>query len=204
MTPAQAALAFASLLVIVNPLAIAPVFAALTQRMEEDRARRTARVCVLAGFALIGAAGLAGHALLRIFGANLPLAHLALGAALMAVGATMLAGRGAPVPSAAAAGRDPTFFPLAVPVIAGPGAMGVMVMLTGRNAGDPAALGAVYALLGLVGAITYAAFRGSGALARRLGDRGVAVITRIFGAALIGTAARFLFEALREYGGGGA
>jgi multiple antibiotic resistance protein len=200
VTAAQAALAFGTLLVIVDPVAIAPVFGALTRDMDEARARRTARFSVMAGFALLGAAGLAGHAILKAVGANLPLAHLAVGAALLIVGAAMVAGRGAAAPGGGGTRRDPTFFPLAVPVIAGPGGMGAMVMLTGKNAGDPAALGLVYALLGLVAAITYASFRASGAITRRLGNRGVALVTRIFGALLIVAAARFLFEALRDYG----
>ena len=199
MTPVEAALAFASLLVVVNPVALAPVFGALTRDMAPAEARRTALVAVTVGCALIGAAGVAGHAALRALGAEMALAHLVVAAALLAIGLMLALGRGA-LPTAGGGGhRSPALVPLAVPLIAGPGAMGAMVLFAGKY-GAGGGLPLLYALLAAVGATTYAAFLAAGSITRRLGARGVGLITRGLGVVLIGAAARFLVEGLRDYG----
>jgi multiple antibiotic resistance protein len=201
VTPAAAALAFVSLLVIVDPVALAPVFAALTAGMAPERARRAALLATLAGFGLIAAAGLAGHLLLRAAGTEPGLVHVVVAGALMAIGAAMLLGRGGLQGfETGARRRDPTFVPLAVPLIAGPGALGTMVVLTGKHAGHPGALAALYGVLAVVGALTYAALRLAGPIAARLGERGVRLITRIMGLVLMAAAARFAFEGLRDWG----
>lgn len=200
MTPAAAALTFVSLLVIVDPVALAPVFGALTRDMDAARARRTARVAVAAGFALLAAAGLLGHRALAALGAESALVHLVVAAVLLVVGAAMLVGGGDLGRLAGRAGRDPALVPLAVPLIAGPGALGAMVMFAGRNAGQPAAIAMLYAMLAVVAAFTYGAFRAAEPITRRLGPRGVRTITRILGAVLVAAAARFLWEGLRDYG----
>lgn len=203
MTPGAAALTFLALLVIVDPLALAPVFGALTRGMPAPAVRRTAAVAVLAGFALLGVAGVAGHAALRALGAEIALVHLLVATALLVVGATMLLGGGLGDGTGARVGlvrRDPALTPLAVPLIAGPGALGAMVMFAGRDAGHWAALGALYGLLAAVGVLTYAAFRAAGPITARLGARGVRLITRGLGLALIGVAARFAVDAAHDYG----
>lgn len=204
MTPAHAALTFVSLLVIVDPVALAPVFAALTRGMTPERVRRTAAVAVLAGFGLLAAAGLGGRVVMRAVGAEAAPAHLAAGVLLAGVGALMLSGRAGRAEAAPV--RDPALVPLAAPLIAGPGALAAMVAFAGHDAGRPEALATLYALLLAVGAITYAAFLAAGPITRRLGERGVRAITRGLGAVLLVVTARFFYEGLRGYGliGGGA
>lgn len=200
MTPGAAAVTFLALLVIVDPVALAPAFGALTRGMDAPAVRRTAAVAALAGFALLGVAGVAGHAVLRAIGAEMALVHLLVAAALLVMGAAMLLGRGGLGAGGGARRRDPALVPLAVPLIAGPGALGAMVMFAGRNAGHWGALAALYGVLAAVGALTYAAFRAAGPITARLGERGVRLITRGLGLVLVGVAARFLVDALRDYG----
>lgn len=196
MTAVHAALAFLSLLVIVDPVALAPVFAALTGGMDAGQRRRVALKAVAAGFALIALAGVAGPAALRAIGAEAALAHVVLAAALLALGLAMLLGRG--LDGLARAGRrDPSLIPLATPLIAGPGAMGAMVMFAGR---DEARIGLLYAILAAVAVVTYAVLGQADRIADRLGARGVRLVTRALGLVLIGAAGRFLIEGLRDYG----
>ncbi len=200
MTATQAALAFVSLFVIVDPVALAPVFGALTRGMTPARVRRTAIVATLTGFALIAAAGVVGDAALGAFGAEKALVHVVVAGALLVMGLAMLSGRGGIGAVAGSAGRDPALFPLAVPLIAGPGALGVMAVLNGKYATHAAARIELYAVLAAVAVVTCAAFLASAPITRRLGDRGVRLITRALGLALIAVAGRFLFEGLRDYG----
>ena len=179
MTPLEAALAFGALLLVVDPVALAPVFAAL-----------------------IALAGALGHLVIPEVAAHAGAIHLALAAALAVVGAAMIAGRAGLAPGAARSRvrRNPALSPLAVPLIAGPGALGAMAMFAGRYAGEWAALGVLYGCLAAVAALTYAAFRASGAIARRMGPRGAAAVSRVLGIVLVVMAGRFLWEGLRDFG----
>lgn len=200
MSLSEALLAFLSLAVIVNPVALAPAFAALTAGRPPAETRRTALRAVLLGFALIAAGGHLGHAALRALGAEAALIHLVVGGALVAMGTAMLFGAGELPAATAKPRRDPTIVPLATPLIAGPGAIGAMVMLSARHAGQPRALAELDLLLALVGLLTWAAFRAAEPLARRLGPRGLRLIVRGLGLVLIAVAARFLYDALDAYG----
>lgn len=201
MSLSEALLAFLSFAVIVNPVALAPAFAALTAGRPPAETRRIALRAVLLGFALIAAGGHLGHAALRALGAEAALIHLVVGGALVAMGTAMLFGAGALDATAAPRPRrDPTIVPLATPLIAGPGAIGAMVMLSARHAGEPRALVELDLLLALVGLLTWAAFRAAEPLARRLGPRVLRLIVRALGLVLILVAARFLYDALDAYG----
>lgn len=202
MSPAEAAIAFLSLAAIVNPLA--PAFAALTAGRPPAETRRIARRATLAGFAVVAAAGLAGHALLRALGAESALIHLIGGAALAVAGTAILFGAGDRGAAAARPRRDPTLIPLAVPLIAGPGALGTMIVLAARYAGQPRALVELNALLALVGLATWGAFRTAAPIARRLGPGGLRLAIRALGLVLIAAGADFLRQALVAYGVFGA
>ncbi|MBP7241964.1 MarC family protein [Amaricoccus sp.] len=196
----DALLAFLSLAAIVNPIALAPAFAALTAGRPPAETRRIATRAVLLGFALIAAGGQFGHAALKGLGADAPLVHLVVGGALVAMGTAMLFGPGEAVGAAPRPRRDPSVVPLAVPLVAGPGAIGAMVMLVSRHAGQTAAVVQLYGILAVVGALTWASFRGADAIARRLGPRGMRLVVRGLGLVLIVVAARFLYEGLAAYG----
>lgn len=200
MSLSEAALALLSILVIIDPIALVPVFAALTAGRPEVEVRRIAARGTLAGFALLAIAGLVGHAALTALGADAPLIHLIGGGALVAIGAAMLFGGGIAPAAAAGPRRDPTFVPLAVPLIAGPGALGAMIVLTARHAGHPAALGELYAILALVAVITLVALRAAGPIACRIGPRGQRAVVRILGLVLVLVAARFFYEGLTALG----
>lgn len=207
MTLWETLLAFGTLLIIVDPIALAPVFAALTAGMAPDAMRRVALRATLLGFVLIALAGLLGHLVIPMVQAHEGVLHLALAAALLIVGVAMVTGRSGMGASASAGPRrDPTLVPLTVPLIAGPGAFGAMAMLAGRHAGQWEALTTLYACLALVAGLTYAAFRGAGLIDRRLGARGAAAISRLLGVVLIVMAAVFLRDGLRAFGliGGGS
>ncbi|MBP7001373.1 MarC family protein [Amaricoccus sp.] len=200
MSLREALLAFLSLAAIVNPVALAPAFAALTAGRPPAETRRIALRATLIGFALIGLGGRLGHAALRGLGADAPMIHLVVGGALVAMGTAMLFGVGVGVGAEAAPRRDPTWAPLAVPLVAGPGAVGAMVMLVSRHAGQAGATAELYAILAAVGLLTWASFRAADAIGRRLGPRGMRLVVRGLGLVLIVVAGRFLYEGLAAYG----
>lgn len=199
MSPLEALAAFLTLAAIVNPVALAPVFAALTAGRTPAERNRIALRAAVAGFALVAAAGHAGHLALRALGAESALIHLVVGGALVAMGTAMLCGASV-MAAAARPRRDPSLVPLAVPLIAGPGALGAMIALAARYAGQPRALAELHALLALVGLITWAAFRAADPLASRLGPRGLRLVVRVLGLALVLAGGEFLRQALVAHG----
>lgn len=87
-------------------------------------------------------------------------------------------------------------FPLAFPIIAGPGALTAVVLLMGRA--DVARGGIVIAALLMCLALTYVAFRASEQLQRALGVTGADVVGRVSGILLAALAAQFMFDGVRE------
>jgi multiple antibiotic resistance protein len=93
-------------------------------------------------------------------------------------------------------------FPLATPLIAGPGALATMILLVGQHPGDYAAQAVVYAMMAVVLGIVYALFHSTAAIERLLGPTGMNVVTRLLGMLLAALAVQFVLDGLRDYGFG--
>jgi len=98
------------------------------------------------------------------------------------------------------AADDPSVFPLATPLIAGPGAIATMILLTGEAGDDwllkAAVMGVLFAVLTLV----FIAFLVGGRLERLLGDTGINVVTRLLGMLLAALAVQFVLDGLADFG----
>jgi multiple antibiotic resistance protein len=95
-------------------------------------------------------------------------------------------------------------FPLAMPLIAGPGALTGMILLTSKHSGDLGALVEVHVVLVVMLALTWALFRAGGMIERLLGATGVVVVTRLLGILLAALAVQFVLDGLRAVGAIGA
>jgi multiple antibiotic resistance protein len=95
---------------------------------------------------------------------------------------------------------DPSVFPLAMPLIAGPGALATIVLLSSRNSGDIPALIGIHLVMLAVLALTWVLFRLSGFVGRVLGHTGVVVLTRLFGILLAALSVQFVLDGLRDLG----
>jgi len=91
---------------------------------------------------------------------------------------------------------DIAVFPLAFPLIASPGALSAVVLLTGRAEGWTEEA-SIIVMIGLCLAITYTAMRAADVLVRLLGQTGADVVGRISGVLLAGLAIQFIFDGLR-------
>ena len=96
----------------------------------------------------------------------------------------------------AAALDDPSVFPLAMPLLAGPGALAAMMLLTSGAEGS--AVAGVYLAAGTVLSISLLAFWMTSPIERVLGDSGIRVLTRVFGMLLGALAVQFVFDGLIE------
>jgi multiple antibiotic resistance protein len=88
-------------------------------------------------------------------------------------------------------------FPLAIPLMAGPGALTATLLLSGRADGEPAALATLIAIIIAVIAACTAAFLTAGGIARFLGITGNIVLSRVLGVILAAFATQFLIDGLK-------
>lgn len=202
-----AATAFVTLFVIIDPVGLAPLFIALTRGMTSRQRRGVGLRAVVIAFGVLAMFGLAGDALLTAVGIGMPAFRIAGGVLLFLTAVDMLFERRQPRreknAQAQDAQPDPTVFPLAVPLIAGPGALATMVLLIGQHPGDYAAQATVYGMMTAVLAISYVLFLAGGLIERVLGPSGINVVTRLLGMLLAALAVQFVLEGLREFGFGG-
>ena len=190
--------AFATLFVLIDPIGVTPMFAALTAGASpKERVMIAIRGVGVAG-ALLVIFGLFGTNLLEALGISLPAFRVAGGLMLFLVAVEMLfqkrTERRENEADKAATIDDPSVFPLAMPLLAGPGALAAMMLLTSRADGSEVA--AVYLAAGTVLAISMAAFSMTAFIERVLGDAGIRVLTRVFGMLLGALAVQFVFDGL--------
>ncbi|MFQ3621978.1 MAG: MarC family protein [Acetobacteraceae bacterium] len=195
-----------ALLVILDPPGTAAIFLAITPRdTGPQRRRRAVKATLIAAIVLVGFA-VGGEVLLRAMGIGLPAFQVAGGILLFLLAADMVMLRQSGLRTtereqaeAEAAVHDISVFPLAIPLIAGPGAMTTVVLLRGRAGDDSAALLAVLAALALALAATLAAMFAAVPLVRLLGRTGSDVVSRVFGVVLAALAAQIALDGVRGF-----
>lgn len=199
MTLDQALAVAVALFVTIDPIGVVPLFIALTQSMTAHERRQTAyRACLIA-FLILAFFGLFGEAILGGIGISMSAFRIAGGLLLFLIAVDMLfekrterRGRQAEGPP-----PDPTVFPLAIPLIAGPGALAAMVLFSGQHSG-PVGLIELNLILAAIMALCLALFLAGGAVARLLGKTGITVVTRLLGMLLAALAVQFVLDGLAE------
>jgi multiple antibiotic resistance protein len=197
--------AFVTFFVIVDPVALVPLFVSLTHNSSEAMRRQMAVKAIGIATGILLAFALGGDAFLRSLGITLAAFRIAGGALLFLLSTDMIFARSSGLRSTtlseeeeAAHKVDIAAFPLAIPLIAGPGAMTSTVLLIGRSAGEPLRQLAVVAMLLLVLVLTLGALLFASRLTRVLGVTGVNVVSRVFGIILAALAVQFMLDGMSE------
>ncbi len=194
--------AFATLFVVIDPPGIVPLFIALTQGMSNERRKAMAlRACLIAA-ALLLLFGLAGESILGFVGISMPAFRIAGGILLFLTALDMLFERRTQRREGQQADpdHDPSVFPLATPLIAGPGAIASMILLVGQAGNNWPGTLAVLGLMLAMMAVTYAFLLASPPLERLLGRTGTIVITRLLGMLLAALSVQFVIDGVRGTG----
>jgi multiple antibiotic resistance protein len=193
---------FTSVLFIVDPVAAIPTYLVITQQESPTERRRTARRACIAMTVLLVVFGATGTMLFRAFAITLAAFRTAGGLILWYVAMDMLHGE-----RRTQEGRDELYegqikedvalTPLAIPMLAGPGAISTAIVLAGQAHGA-AQSAVVYASIILTGLLSYVSLRLGEPLLGRLGKTGIRVVTRIMGLILAAVAVQFVFSGVRE------
>ncbi|MDH5530042.1 MAG: MarC family protein [Paracoccaceae bacterium] len=193
--------AFVTLFVIIDPIALAPLFVALTQGMDEAHRRAVGlRACLIA-IALMTLFGLLGDKILQVVGISMPAFRISGGVLLFLTALDMLFERRTrrredQHPNTS----DPSVFPLAMPLIAGPGAFTTMILLVNSQGAGLAHIVAVHAVMIVVVVCAFLFFLAAGFIERALGRTGILVITRLLGMLLAALSVQFVLDGIRGTG----
>lgn len=198
---------FTTFFATIGPIDVAAIFAALTV----DSTPRQRWIMAVKGTAIatgiLLAFALAGEALLGYLGISLAALRAAGGILLLLIGIDMVFARSSGGVSItedesreARTQADISVFPLATPLIAGPGAMGAAILLMANTGGDWLLQATVLVTLLGVLALTLLLLLGAAQVHRLLGVTGLHVITRVFGVLLSALAVQFLFDGIAASG----
>ncbi|MFO1175434.1 MAG: MarC family protein [Paracoccaceae bacterium] len=194
---------FLTLFVIVDPIALVPLFIALTRGMDEGHRRTLAlRACLIAA-GLLATFGLVGNGLLAVIGITMPAFRISGGFLLFITALDMLFERRTQRREGQQAdpNHDPSVFPLATPLIAGPGAFTTMILLVNNTpASGVAHTATILAIMLVVVATTFVMFLSAGFIERLLGRTGIIVVTRLLGMLLAALAVQFVLDGVRGTG----
>lgn len=193
------------MLVVVDPVGIAPLFVALTQGESEAARRRTAfRGTLIAGGILVVFV-LVGDSLLNALGIGMPAFQIAGGALLFLLAVEMVFARHSGVRSTTAreqreaeTRKDISVFPLAIPLIAGPGALTSVLLMVGEQGDEPLVIGSVLAVIVVVLLITLASLLFSARIMAFMGETGANVVSRVLGVILAALAVQFVLNGWQE------
>jgi multiple antibiotic resistance protein len=195
---------FVTLVLVIDPIGLAPAFIALTQGLEVAQKRALAlRSSAIASAVLIVAA-LLGNWLLAQLRIGLAAFQISGGILLFSVATRMIFGEHMRQESreAESAARekiaDLAAFPLAIPLIAGPGAITATLLLASRTGGDPSLLLALVLIIAAVAVASALSLLLAGQLARVLGRTGNIVLARLLGIVLAAFATQFVVDGIKS------
>jgi len=204
--------ALVTLLVTLDPPGLAPVFIGLTLGMTNAAKREVAlRACLIA-FAILAAFAFGGRAVMDALGISIPAFRIAGGLLLFYIAFDMVfalkAERKRELASDAVSIdhiRNVAAFPLAIPLMAGPGSITATMLLAGRAGGDWLELARLMAIVALVMAATFVTYLAAERVSNLLGTTGNVVLTRMLGVVLAALAVQFVIDgvtsAVRAGGG---
>ena len=197
---------FVLFFVVVEPVTLVPLFAAMTEGEDEPFRRRMAlkAVCIAGIVLFLFAVG--GAAFLKVMGISIDAFRIAGGIMLFLIALEMVFAResGTRVtPDEKDEGRrrkDVSVFPLATPIVAGPGAITAAVVQASAAENGSIETVVLLAALAAVMALTLAAFMVAGRLERALGATGMNVVSRILGILLAAVSAEMILAGLKQSG----
>jgi multiple antibiotic resistance protein len=197
-----ALITFTSVLFIVDPIAVIPTYLVITSgETPEERKSTAGRACVAAAV-LLAVFAAAGRYIFEMFGITLPAFRIAGGFILWLVAMDMLRGQRTTqeTPAEIVEGQekdDVALTPLAVPMLAGPGAISTVMVLAGQARGASQSV-VVYGSIALTAVASWLSLRLGDRLMARLGRTGIRIVTRIMGLLLAAVAVQFVITGVRD------
>ena len=192
---------FVALFIIIDPIGLTPVFIAITQGMDDTLRRKVALRSVLVSGFVISLFIVGGETVLGFIGISMPAFRIAGGILLFLTALDMLFQRRSKRRENQTEQElvdDPSVFPLAIPLIIGPGAIATVILIAGAKPGlvGIASTGFITALVLLT---VFVFFSAASRIEKLLGKTGIDVLTRLLGMLLAALSVQFVIEGLFEF-----
>ena len=190
--------ALLTLFVVIDPAGLVPVFVSLAGGRSAQVQATIARRAVLIAGAVLLLFSVVGGPVLAYLGISVAALRVAGGILLFRIAVDMVFAQfrreTTEEEAEARAKEDISVFPLAIPLIAGPGALASILILTSEARGEPTASALVLAAAAIVLVVAYVFLRASARLARLLGQTGINVVTRVLGLLLAALAVQYVAD----------
>ena len=202
-----AVVAFTTFFATIGPIDVAAMFAAMTPTASSSFRRSMAIRGTLVASLILLLFALVGDLLLQSLGISLAALKMAGGILLLLIGIDMVFARSSggtsttiEETSEAVEKHDVSIFPLATPLIAGPGTMGATILLMANAKGDLMAEFVILAALAVVLLLTMALLLVATKVQKLFGVTGMHVVSRVFGVLLTALAVQFMFDGILQSG----
>ncbi|MGB0958779.1 MAG: MarC family protein [Halocynthiibacter sp.] len=193
------ATAFVTLFVIVDPFGLVPVFIALTEGQSVQERRAIAIRSLIVAAVLLAIFGGFGESVLNFIGISMAAFRISGGILLFLTAFDMLFERRTKRRKGqAAAEHDPSVFPIAMPLIAGPGSMTTVILLSDQLGSGFVGFATLMGVVGAVLICVFITFLLAPAIERALGKTGMVVVTRLLGMLLAALSVQFMIDGLIE------
>ncbi len=181
---------------VMDPISHVPLFLAATGALDAAERRRVAIRAVCIAYGLLAGFGLFGQVILHAMGVSLLSFQIAGGSILFLFAISMVLGNGTEMTSSNDSSLSIAIYPVATPIIAGPGSLLTMVLLMDNQRGDLVGQIVTLVALALIAALLLAAFLMSTAIHRVIGVGGANLLRRIMGLILAALAVNMILSAL--------
>ena len=199
-----AVVALSAVFFVIDPMANVPIFLTITARDSPEQRRRIARRAALATWVTLSSFALAGGLIFKAFGISLGAFKIAGGLMLLLMSVDMMRAQPSPTRTSAeeqgeACQRDDiAIFPLAIPMLAGPGAIATVMVLMSRAAWHPVRTAAVFVAVTVACAASWLLMRGAASAERLLPKTLLRALERIMGLLLAAVAVEFIAGGIRD------
>jgi multiple antibiotic resistance protein len=195
--------ALVTLVVVVDPIGLVPSYLAITHGLPQRARRSVAFRATLIAAAILAGSALIGDWLLHMLSIGLPAFRIAGGLLLFSIASEMVFGVRIERQSRQAEEaieehvRNVAAFPLAIPLMAGPGAITATILLAGRSDGDPMRLAILLAVIAAVLTLCFIVFTLAARIAKWLGVTANVVASRLLGVLLAALAVQYVIDGAR-------
>lgn len=199
-----AVVALSAVFFVVDPLAILPIFLTITSGDSIEQRRRTAARAAFATWVILSIFAIAGGVIFQAFGISLGAFKIAGGLMLLLMAVDMMRAHPSPTRSTveeqqeSQARDDVAIFPLAIPMLAGPGAIATVMVLMSRAAWRPAATTAVFLAVTVTCVAAWLLMRSAASAERLLPKTLLRAFERVMGLLLAAVAVEFIAGGVRD------
>lgn len=194
---------FIGMMALINPFGLLPLFIGLTAHQRADERKRTLNVAMVAVFIALLVLMFSGQTILNLFGISMASFRMAGGVMLMMIALSMLKGKVGEVrqnkeeTQQMSERESVAVVPLAIPVIAGPGAMSTVVLYAAEHS-EMQHLVVFSLIIAFVCSLCWFTFRCAPLLERMMGKAGINVVTRIMGLIIVALSIEFIAAGAKE------